>query len=643
MPLVVALRMRTADRWHDAGMRPRTVRLLTGLATLAVLASAAYVAALGDWATASACAACTFAVAVGWVIVRHDPTSPVGPALAWTTAPIALVTAHVGPLAELPWSSGAWPLNLAGLLVLMLVFPDGASNGTPWRTVPWVFGSATLGMLAVQWGARQVDGEVVGGPDAVWVPWVAVASLIAIGFSMVLAAASLVVRYWRGTRRTRQQTRWLLLAGIVVVALLAGGWVAEALGASLNAAYTPFLVAIVVLVPIAVGLAIVRYDLFDVDRLLTGATAWLVTVVVSAAVFGAAVYGLSQAVSAGTGLTSSVAAFITALTLLPVQRHVAQCVGRVVDRDRHVAVAEVERFAADVRAGRRQPEEVEAVLRKVQDDPDLVVYLARPDGNWTRLDGAPVAEPPDGIGIEAGGDVIARVSLGWDSARARRRLDDVAKAAWVPLEVTRLRLVLREALTETEASRHRLVDASAAERRRLERDLHDGAQQRIVATGMRLRLLQEHLPTDQAAEVDAAVAELQGTVDELRRIAQGVRPVLLDDGLAAALAAVKSSSPIPFVLTVGDLPLVSEARAFTAYLVVTEAVANVLKHAGASRISVTVAARQDWLAVEVVDNGVGGVAANAPLAALRDRIVSVGGTLGIRATPGGGTTIQALI
>ncbi len=106
---------------------------------------------------------------------------------------------------------------------------------------------------------------------------------------------------------------------------------------------------------------------------------------------------------------------------------------------------------------------------------------------------------------------------------------------------------------------------------------------------------------------------------------------------------MKSSSPIPFVLTVGDLPLVSEARALTAYLVVTEAVANVLKHAGASRISVTVAARQDWLAVEVVDNGVGGVAANAPLTALRDRIVSVGGTLGIRATPGGGTTIQALI
>lgn len=624
-------------------MRPRSVRLLTGLATLAVLASVAYAAALADWGTVAACGACSFAVAVGWVIVRHDATSPVGPALAWTTAAIAVISAHVGPLAELPWSSGAWPLNLAGLLALMLVFPDGASREPVWRAVPWVFGAATLGMVAVQWGARQVDGEVVGGPDAAWVPWVAVTSLSTIALSLLLAAASLVVRYRRGTRRTRQQTRWLLLAGIVVVALLAGGWVAEALGASLNAAYTPFLVAIVALVPTAVGLAIVRYDVFDVDRLLTGSTAWLVTVVVSAAVFGGAVYAVSHVVSIGTGLTSGVAAFVTALTLLPVQRYIAQWVGRVVDRDRHVAVAEVERFAADIRAGRRQPEEIEAVLRAVQDDPDLVVHLARPDGSWTRPDGAPIAEPPHGFAIEAGGDVIARVTLGWDSARARRRMGDVAKAAWVPLEVTRLRLVLREALTETEASRHRLVEASAAERRKLERDLHDGAQQRIVATGMRLRLLQEQLPANQAAEVDAAVAELQGTVDELRRIAQGVRPILLDDGLAAALSAVKASCPIPFDLTVGDLPVVSDMRALTAYLVVTEAVANVLKHARASHVSVTITARQDRLAVEVIDNGVGGVPANAPLTALRDRIVSVGGTLGIRSTPGGGTTIQALI
>ena len=623
-------------------MPPGTSRLLTGLATFALLASAAYVAALGDWATLAACASCSVAVAVGWVVVRHDPTSPVGPALAWTTAAIAVITVHVGPLAELPWSSGAWPLNLAGLLALMLVFPDGRLTGWPWRAVPWAFAVASVGMVAVQWGGKQVDGAVVGGPRGPWVPPIAVLSLAVLAVSLILAVASLVVRYRRGTRRSRQQIRWLFLAGLVVVVLLMAGWVVEVLGASLGVAYTPFLVAIVTLVPTAVGLAIVRHDLFDVDRLLTGATAWLVTVLVSAAVFAGVVYAVSNAVAIGTGLTSGVAAFVTALALLPVQRHLATWVGRVVDRDRHVAVAEVERFAADVRAGRRQPEEIEDVLRRVEDDPDLVVHLARPDGGWSRLDGTPSTDP-DGYAIEAGGDVIAKVALGWDSARARHRIADVAKAAWVPLEVTRLRLVLREALTETEASRQRLVEASAAERRKLERDLHDGAQQRIVATGMRLRLLQEHLPVDHAAEVDAAVAELQGTVDELRRIAQGVRPILLDDGLAAALASVKASSPIPFDLTVGDLPAVSDIRALTAYLVVTEAVANVLKHARASHISVTVAAHQDRLAVEVTDDGVGGVPADAPLTALRDRILSVGGTLGIRSTPGGGTTIQAVV
>ena len=625
-----------------ACMSPGASRLLTGLASLGVLASTTYTAAIGDWGAFAPCLACGYAVVVAWLVVRHDPASPVGPALAWTTAAIAVVTAHVGRLADLPWSTGIWPANLAGLLALMLVFPGGRSEGRAWRTAPWAFAIATLVMVAAQWGGKQVDGKVVGGPDIAWLEPVAIAALITIAACLILGAASLASRYRSGDRRTRQQIRWLMLAGIVVVVLLVTGWVAEWLGASLNVAYTPFLVAIVTLVPTAVGAAIVRHDLFDVDRLLSGTTAWLVTVLASAAVFASVVYGIGQLLSLSTGLTSGVAAFVSALVLLPLQRHIAALVGRVVDRDRHVAVAEVEQFAADVRAGRRQPEEIETVLRQVQDDPDLVVTLARPDGGWARLDGTTVPEP-DGFAIEAGRDVIARLDLGWDSVRARRRIADLAKAAWVPIEVARLRLVLQEALSETEASRRRLVEASASERRRLERDLHDGAQQRIVATGMRLRLLQEHLPPDQSAEVDAAVTELKGTVDELRRIAQGVRPSLLDDGLAAALTAVKAASPIPFELTVGELPEVSDTRALAAYLVVSEAVANSLKHARASHISVRVAAHDDGLAVEVEDDGIGGVPHDAPLAALRDRIVSVGGTLGVRSTPGGGTTILAVV
>lgn len=630
-----------AQRWHDEGMA-RVPRLLTGLATATVAVAGGYAVAISDWEGFAACLACGFAVAVAWVVVRHDRTSPVGPALAWSTASIALVAAHVGPLAALPWSSGIWPLNLAGLLALMLVFPGGSTRGPVPRAAVALFAVATVASVAAQWGARQSAGDVVGGPEGPWVAPVGLTSFVAIAASLLLAAASLATRYRRGDRRTRGQIRWLLLTGILVLALLVGGWVAELLGASLGVAYTPFLLAIVVLVPAAVGVAIVRYDLLDVDRVISQTTAWLLTLLFSAAVFGAVVYGVSHAVSLGTGLTTGVAAFVTALVLLPVQRQLARWVGSVVDRDRFLALAAVERFAADVRAGRRPPEDVETVLRVAMDDPGLVVHVARPTGGWAAVAGAPVPEP-SGLAIEAGGDTIARVTLGTDSARARRRLTDLARLAWVPIEMSRLRLGLRETLAETRASRRRLVEASAAERRRLERNLHDGAQQRIVATGIRLRLLQERLPADQAAEVDIAVAELAGTVDELRRIAQGVRPSLLDEGLAAALVAVREATPLPLALHVDDLPDVSDTRALTAYLFVSEAVTNALKHARASSIAVSVTALTDRLAIEVRDDGVGGLDDAAPLTSLRDRVHSVGGTLGVSATPGGGTTIRAVL
>lgn len=625
-------------------MAPASARAATGLATLVVLAGVVYAAAVGERGAAAACLACALGVGIGWVVVHHEPSSAVGPALAWSTAAIALVTAHgVGPLRELPWSSGMWPVNLAGLLALLLVFPAGPLRTARWRLVPCVLALATAGTVSVQWGARQVAGRVVGGPDGSWVPATAVASLAAVGAALVAGVASLVVRYRRGGQRTRQQVRWLLVAGIVVVALLAGGWVAEIVGgASLELAYTPFIVATVALVPAAVGLAVVRHDLFDVDRLLGATTAWLVTVLAAAGVFAVVVQGLSRAVSLSTGVGSTVAAFVTALAILPVQQHLAAGVGRFVDRDRYVAIAAVERFAADVRAGRRQPEEVDDVLREVQDDPALVLHLARPDGGWVRVDGTETPDA-DGLPVTAGDEVIARVRLGLDSARARRRLGDLTRALWMPIEVSRLRLELRAAVADAEAARGRLAEAAAQERRRLERDLHDGAQQRILATGMRLRLLQERLPPDHGAEVDVAVRELRDAVEELRRIAQGVRPSRLDDGLAAALVAVRQTTPLPVELEVGDLPEVSELRALTAYLVVSEAVANALKHAQASCVRVRVGALDDRLTVAVVDDGLGGIAADALLPALRDRVVSVGGTLHVESADGVGTTIRAVL
>ncbi len=134
--------------------------------------------------------------------------------------------------------------------------------------------------------------------------------------------------------------RWLTLAGVATVALLVAGWVMSiGFQVSLDIAYAPVLIAIVVLVPAAVAVAIVRHDLFDIDRLLSESTAWTVTLVVSAAIFGVVVLGVGDLVPRSSGVHLAAATFVTALGLLPLHRYVSVAVARVVDRDRFAAVA----------------------------------------------------------------------------------------------------------------------------------------------------------------------------------------------------------------------------------------------------------------------------------------------------------------
>ena len=638
----------------DCGMAPLTSRLLTAAATGTTAAGVALGVADGDGAATLICLAALVAVGIGWVVVRREPTSAVGPALAWSSAGVACVMAVeiVGrsayeaspyPLAAVvrPFWVGMWPVNLAGVLALLLVFPDGRLLDRRWLVVPVAFAVGTTAMISASWGARQVDDRVAGGPGGSWATVTGLVGVGIIGCSLVLAATCVVLRYRRGGTRRREQIRWLMLAALVTITLLVLGWVALGLGAPVPVAFTPFLVGVVVLLPAATGVAIVRHDLFDVDRMLGATTAWVLTLVGSAAVFAAIVLFAGRLLGESTGLAPAAAAFVTALTLLPLQRYLATATGRLVDRDRFVAVAEVERFADAVRVGERTPEEIEDVLRAAQRDAGLRLTLARPDGSWADLRGA-VVESPAGIAVRAHGVVIARIVLGRDSVRARRRVAELARAGWVPIEVSRLRLELRDALTEAEAGRTRLAEATAAERKRLERDLHDAVQPRLVATGMRLRSLQRRLRTDDSVEIDAAVAELEATVGELRRLAHGVRPSRLDDGLGAALASLRTDGPVRVHVAVADLPRLDDLRALTAYLVASEAVANALKHAHASRIDVCAQVVDARLVVEVRDDGVGGVPPLG-LTGLRDRVQSLHGDLEVTSTRGAGTTIRAVL
>jgi signal transduction histidine kinase len=223
-----------------------------------------------------------------------------------------------------------------------------------------------------------------------------------------------------------------------------------------------------------------------------------------------------------------------------------------------------------------------------------------------------------------------------------------AAAASLALDNERLKADLRARVEELRASRVRLVEASNAARARLERDLHDGAQQQLVAMAVELRLLRNRVGADPAVTelIDRIDAKLAAALDDLRELARGIHPgILTDRGLAAALEALAARAP----LAVGcelDLPTRPPASAeAVGYFVVTEALTNVLKYARAEKATVRARYDGDDLVVEMQDDGVGGAdeSRGTGLQGLRDRVGALDGTLEVVSPPGAGTLVRARI
>jgi signal transduction histidine kinase len=196
-----------------------------------------------------------------------------------------------------------------------------------------------------------------------------------------------------------------------------------------------------------------------------------------------------------------------------------------------------------------------------------------------------------------------------------------------------------------DASRTAALDSAEAERRRIERDLHDGAQQRLVALGMDLGRAKEHFGSDpdRALElITSAHEEAKEALAELRHLVRGFHPAILEDrGLDAALSSVVARCPVPVALAI-DVPKRPTAPIeSTIYFVVTEALANVAKHSAATRASISISARGDRLVVEVADNGVGGAqrSPGSGLAGLAERVSAVGGRMMVVSPIGGPTSL----
>ena len=214
-------------------------------------------------------------------------------------------------------------------------------------------------------------------------------------------------------------------------------------------------------------------------------------------------------------------------------------------------------------------------------------------------------------------------------------------------ENRRLQAELQAQTQELRGSRARLVAVGDAERRRLERDLHDGAQSRFAGIALHLRLAQRKAPPDSelARMLDAAIGELYAGIDELRELARGIHPaVLTQRGLVAALDSLASRAPLPVDVRVelaGRLPTAIETAA---YFAVSEALANVVKHADAGLVAVDVRIDRGRLVIEVSDDGRGGASAGGSgLSGLADRVGALDGRIAIDSPPGAGTTVHVEI
>ncbi|MDT4892134.1 MAG: hypothetical protein QOE97_1169 [Pseudonocardiales bacterium] len=203
-----------------------------------------------------------------------------------------------------------------------------------------------------------------------------------------------------------------------------------------------------------------------------------------------------------------------------------------------------------------------------------------------------------------------------------------------------------ESRSELAASRARIVAASDETRRRVERDLHDGVQQRLVSLALEVRAAQAALPpaiTEVRAELSHVVAGLNGALDELREISRGIHPAILSDGgLGAALKTLARRAPIPVVLDVRVEDKLSQRVEVAAYYAISELVTNTAKHANASSIDVAVTSADGIVHIAARDDGIGGAdpARGSGLVGLRDRIEALGGTIFVRSPQGGGTAVE---
>jgi signal transduction histidine kinase len=647
--------------------------VIAGGLVLDRIAAAQHVPGSGSaWLYPFVFAAIAAPAAVGALIATQRPRNPIGwilvvgalslaVVLAASSYALVAVEAHPGSLPGGSWAalvSSQWPVFFAWPLAIAFVFPDGRLPSPRWRPYA-IFAACSIGLLVLMIVlAEQLESPFsdVPNPIALRVPeslvFLRTVSWLGMFASLCVGAAAVLSRYRRSKGIERLQMLWLAYAALliplgVVFFLLWGLVVGEPGDATVG-----FLLSMEAAVAIAVGVAVTRYRLYEIDRLINRTLVYTLVTVALGLLYAAVALLVAVVLGRGSSWATALAALVAAGAFGPLRRRAQAAVDWRFDRLRYEGLRRVRAFITDVREGRREPEEVGAVLADALRDPgaDLLYRLPASEA-YADGDARIVAElPADGRsatkvehrGQEIGLLLHKRVLLDRPDL-----LHSVLAAASLAIEIARLRVEVRLQLAEVEESRARVVAAGYEERRRLERDLHDGAQQRLVTLGIVLRRLQLSLPREArilGPALDSAVDEIGRAIEDLRTIAAGVRPPRLDEGLSAALADLARAAPMPVDVEATHERLPPQVEA-AAYFFVCEAVTNAVKHASPSHVRVEASVANGELRLVVADDGVGGVtlADGTGLMGLTDRIEAQGGTLLIHSPPGEGTRIEAEI
>lgn len=590
------------------------------------------------------------------------------------------------------WVSG-WTFGIAGAAVplIILLFPSGTVPSRRWRSVPWLLVGGTLWALA--WyaveprglaptpGLRVRNPVAIEGIRGIASPMITAGTIVAL-LSALACFVGLILRFRRSQGEERQQLRWLAYVGAFSLVTFIGLFVGDALPGEAqvveNIFWSVFVASLMVGIPAACGIAILKYRLYELDVVIKKTVVFAILAGFVTLVYVGIVIGIGNLVTdAETGFSVLVfgAIALVALILQPLRHWARRLADRLVYGKRATPYEVLSQFTErigetlsveDVLARMTQlitagtgADRAEVWLRVGRELRLEASSPLREDDERPRLSLEADDEPPEipeateVIPVRYRGELLGAIAVSVPAAdpltpEQERMISELAAQAGLVLRNVGLTAELRARLEELQRSRERLVAAQDEERRRIERNLHDGAQQQLIALAVKARLAQQLAERDPGASA-GLLGDIQhdadAALDDLRDLARGIYPPLLaDQGLGAALDAQARKAPIPVTVDVADDARYPQAVESAVYFCCLEALNNVAKYADASRASVRIDREDGRLRFEVADDGRGfdveATTQGTGLQGMADRLDALGGGFEVRSTPGSGTTIS---